>query len=51
MVERFHASENGTEFTSFVTADYYIVGAGESLDEIQANGEWLAVDEPVDVRP
>lgn len=51
MAERFHASENETEFTSFATAEYYIVGAGESLNELQATGEWLAVEEPVDVRP
>lgn len=51
MVERFHASEDEIEFTSFVTDDYFIVGAGESLDELQTSGEWLAVDDPVDVRP
>lgn len=39
-----------TDLTSFITARYYVVGGGETMSEIEANGEWLATDDPVDVR-
>lgn len=39
------------ELTVFVVGEHYIVGAGESIDEIQKNGEWLAAEEIAEVRP
>lgn len=39
-----------SELTTFVSGDYYILGAGETIDDIQKNGEWLAVENPMDVR-
>lgn len=36
--------------TSFVTANHYVIGAGETIEEIQVSGEWVKTDDPVDVR-
>lgn len=40
-----------TDITTFVTANYYIVGVGDTVDEAQATGEWVATENPVDVHP
>lgn len=39
-----------TDVTVFVTADHYIVGAGETMEEVSARGEWVMTQDPVDVR-
>jgi hypothetical protein len=38
------------DVSSFSTSDSYVVGAGETLDELQANGQWIKTTDPVDVR-
>jgi len=38
------------EAVSFVTAEHYIVGAGESVEEVRDSGKWIATDAPVDPR-
>lgn len=38
------------DITSFVTASHYVIGAGETLQELQVNGQWLRTDDPVDVQ-
>jgi hypothetical protein len=42
------AAEPG--LTVFITTEYYIVGDGGSIDEIQTSGRWLATSEPAEVR-
>jgi len=39
-----------TNATVFVTAEQYVIGTGETIDELQATGEWLATEAPVEVR-
>lgn len=51
MAERTETSTESETLTAFVTSQYYIIGAGESLDEVQSTGEWLATDDPITVRP
>ena len=51
MAEKPHHTPEQTDLTVFITAEYYIIGAGETVDEIQESGEWLATDNPRDVRP
>jgi len=36
--------------TVFITTEYFVVGDGGSIDEIQTSGRWLATSDPVDVR-
>lgn len=45
-----HNDHEPAEITSFVTATHYVIGAGETVEELQVNGQWLRTDEPVDVR-
>ena len=40
----------GSGLAVFITTEHYVVGAGESIDEIQASGRWLATSEPVEVK-
>ena len=42
--------EEPSEAVPFVTAEHYIVGAGESVEEIRDSGKWIATDAPVDPR-
>lgn len=35
---------------SFSTTNCFVVGAGETLDEIQASGQWLKAANPVEIR-
>ena len=39
-----------TDVTAFVSGTHYVVGAGETMDAVQTRGEWLATDDPVEVR-
>lgn len=50
MADRSHDPGQKTDFTTFITSQYYIVGAGETVDEIRDTGKWIATDGPVDVR-
>jgi len=44
-----------TDFSAFVVAgtavqpQRFVVGVGESVDQVQASGKWLASDTPVEV--
>lgn len=29
----------------------FVIGRGETVDDVQASGEWLATDTPAEVRP
>jgi len=42
--------EDPSEAVPFVTAEHYIVGVGDSVEEIRENGRWIATDAPVDPR-
>jgi hypothetical protein len=37
--------------TAFVTREYYVLGAGETVTDVRTSGQWLATDDPVEVRP
>jgi len=50
MEERPHTPGEPTRLTTFTSQEYVIVGAGETIDEIQLSGEWLKTDTIVEVR-
>lgn len=50
MADRQYDSQTDADLTTFVTDGYYILGAGETVDEVTTNGEWLLTDDPVEVR-
>jgi hypothetical protein len=37
--------------TAFVTREYYVLGAGETVADVRTSGRWLATDDPAEVRP
>lgn len=49
MADRTHDSQDAIDPTAFVSSYYYIVGVGETIDDVQVSGEWIATDSPVDV--
>ncbi|MEF8781796.1 MAG: hypothetical protein V5A39_14075 [Haloarculaceae archaeon] len=50
MAANSHNDQDSAEIASFVTASHYVIGAGETVQELQMNGKWLRTDDPVDVR-
>lgn len=50
MADRQYDSLTDADLTTFVTDGYYILGAGETVDEVTTSGEWLLTDDPVEVR-
>ena len=36
--------------TVFVTSEYFLVGVGESVADVERTGEWVATSDPVEVR-
>jgi hypothetical protein len=50
MAEKSGTPSENADLTTFVTARYYVVGDGETVDEIQSNGRWLGIDDPVEVQ-
>lgn len=50
MPDKSYTRPGETHLTAFVTTEHYVVGVGETIDQLQASGEWLATDEPADVR-
>jgi hypothetical protein len=49
MADRSHDSREAVDPTAFVSPYYYIVGVGETIDDVQVTGEWVAIDSPVEV--
>lgn len=39
-----------TSLTAFSNAEAFVVGAGETIDELQSNGQWIKTTDPVDVQ-
>lgn len=50
MAENSRTSSDETDCTTFVTARYYVIGCGETISDLEASGEWLVTDDPVDIR-
>jgi len=50
MADRQHDSRTDADLTTLVTDGYYIIGTGETVDEMTTSGEWLLTDDPVEVR-
>lgn len=36
---------------AFAKQDKLVIGDGETVDELQASGEWMETDDPVEVEP
>lgn len=43
--------QDNDQITTFITSRRYVVGVGETLDDVQTSGEWIATENPVDVPP
>jgi hypothetical protein len=50
MADRQHDPRTDADLTTFVTDGCYVLGAGETAEEVTASGEWLLTDTPVEVR-
>jgi hypothetical protein len=44
-----HESSTDQKIREFQRGGQFVLGAGEELDDLQANGEWLSTDNPVDL--
>lgn len=42
---------DGSEVNNFVVAGSYIIGVGDTIDELQASGEWLAAERTMEINP
>jgi hypothetical protein len=50
MAENSYRAPGETHLTAFLTAEYFLLGAGESIPQLQDSGAWLATDDPAEVR-
>jgi hypothetical protein len=51
MAEKSYRAPGETHLTAFITTEYFLLGAGETISQLQASGEWLATDDPAEVHP
>jgi hypothetical protein len=50
MAESSYRAPGETHLTAFVTAEYFLLGSGETIADLQQSGAWLATDDPAAVR-
>lgn len=50
MHENSEEPKEQADLTAVVTEQYFFIGVGESVDELRESREWIASDNPVDVR-